>query len=631
MTHPLRVTRTPSRNRRLPWAFRSELLLVPLLFVLPFITGCAYFNTFYNAQKSFNEGLRLKEQNQQVQAKAKFDKAIEKSARVVQRWPNSRWVDDALFLIGRSYFETGQYGRAIRQFDGLLLAFPKSRYTGPASLWRARAMLGEKRFAEAMLALATVRRDWPREADAAAYTAALALIEHGDTERGLDSLSVLLNRSRRSRWRTEALKLLADARFDAGSYAEAERNYREYLRAAPDPRRRAEVQLRLAAALLEQGKAAPAARAAREVVGRYPQLDDQANLLLGRALAALGRTDEAVTTWRSVRGQNDYGAEAMFRIGRHFEASGDLATARACYDTARLRRPESVWGINAARRGLLVEALDARNNNTRPADEALFLLAEAYNAALGEYQQALELYGQVSDSFPDSPFAPQAMLAQAWILRTPLRDSAAAEPLLHRLIARYPDSEHADEARRWLGLPVPQRRTASTALPEKADSTPPARSQPATPPLPDQPEPKPEQPEQLQQLAGESTPAPEPARPLPASDTTPTTASQLLPLYFDTDSASLRSDQLEKLRRNARLIQDSITARIRLVGHCDPRGSESYNQALGQRRAETVRALLIAEGINPDRLEAASEGESRPVTLDPRQYALNRRVEFELR
>lgn len=628
MTHPLRVTRAPDRNRRLPWAFRPELLLVPLLLVLPFTTGCAYFNTFYNARKSFNEGLLLKEQNQQVQAKAKFDKAIEKSARVVQRWPNSRWVDDALFLIGRSYYETGQYGRAVRQFDGLLLAFPKSRYTGPAALWRARAMLGEKRFAEAMLALAAVRRDWPREADAAAYTAALALIENGDTERGLDSLSVLLKRSRRSRWRTEALKLLADARFDAGSYAEAERNYREYLRAAPDPRRRAEAQLRLAAALLEQNKAALAARTAREVVGRYPQLDDQANLLLGRALAALGRTDEAVTTWRSVRGQNEYGAEAMFRIGRHFEASGDLATARACYDTARLRRPESVWGINAARRGLLVEALDARNNNTRPADEALFLLAEAYNAALGEYQQALELYGRVSDSFPDSPFAAQALLAQAWILRTPLRDSAAAEPLLRRLITTYPDSEYADEARRWLGLPVPLRPTASTARPERADSTPPTRTPPEPPPPPTQPEPKPEQ---LQQPPGQSRKAVEPDRTRSAADTTRPALVRLLPLYFDTDSASLRSDQLENLRRNARLIQDSITARIRLVGHCDPRGSESYNLTLGRRRAETVRDSLIAAGISPDRLETASEGERRPVTLDPQQYELNRRVEFELR
>ena len=46
--------------------------------------GCAYFNTFYNAKAAYREGMKLKEQNQNSQAKAKFDKAIEKSALLIQ-------------------------------------------------------------------------------------------------------------------------------------------------------------------------------------------------------------------------------------------------------------------------------------------------------------------------------------------------------------------------------------------------------------------------------------------------------------------------------------------------------------------------------------------------------------------
>jgi hypothetical protein len=71
--------------------------------------GCAFYNTFYNAKASYREGMKLKEQNQNTQARAKFDKAIEKSALVIKQWPKSRWVDDALFLVGTSYYQVGQY------------------------------------------------------------------------------------------------------------------------------------------------------------------------------------------------------------------------------------------------------------------------------------------------------------------------------------------------------------------------------------------------------------------------------------------------------------------------------------------------------------------------------------------
>jgi len=78
--------------------------------------GCAYFNMFYNAKAAYRDGVRLKDQNQNTQAKAKFDKAIEKSALVIKRWPKSRWVDDALFLVGVSYYQEGQYDKAVREF-----------------------------------------------------------------------------------------------------------------------------------------------------------------------------------------------------------------------------------------------------------------------------------------------------------------------------------------------------------------------------------------------------------------------------------------------------------------------------------------------------------------------------------
>ncbi|NUS12606.1 MAG: OmpA family protein, partial [Streptomyces sp.] len=69
-------------------------------------------------------------------------------------------------------------------------------------------------------------------------------------------------------------------------------------------------------------------------------------------------------------------------------------------------------------------------------------------------------------------------------------------------------------------------------------------------------------------------------------------------------------------------------ATLDLVGHTDQVGTDSANDALGSRRAETVKGALVAAGVDAARITTASRGESEPVSEDPRQYRLNRRVEF---
>ena len=129
--------------------------------------GCAYYNTFYNAQAAYREGMKLKDQNQNFQAKAKFDKAIEKSALVIKRWPKSRWVDDALYLVGASYYQEGQYEKAVREFDQLSLAFPNSGLVPRAELYRGLALLAGKQYGTARVTLEAVKQKYPRLADEA--------------------------------------------------------------------------------------------------------------------------------------------------------------------------------------------------------------------------------------------------------------------------------------------------------------------------------------------------------------------------------------------------------------------------------------------------------------------------------
>jgi outer membrane protein OmpA-like peptidoglycan-associated protein/TolA-binding protein len=451
--------------------------------------GCAYYNTFYNARASYREGLGLKAQNQNTQAKAKFDKAIEKSALVIKQWPKSRWVDDALFLVGTSYYQEGQYAKAVREFDQLNLAFPNSGFVPQGELYRGLALLADKQYGTARVTLDAVRQKYPKFADDATFNLAKSFIDRTELERGTDSLAAFIERFPKSRFRRPAVKLLAEGSFTLKRYADAEKWYAFYARLSSDPKERALADLKIAACRYEQGKYEEAVAEVTDVLGRYPELDDEANLLLGKVLTETGRQMEALAAWVKVRGTGDFGAEAAFRIGKHHEEAADFDKARAYYDTAKTRRVDSDYGVLAVKRLALLDALAARETGKKtggdsltPA-EAMFLVAEVNNLNLGDYDKSIDLYQKVYDSFPATDWAAKALFAKAWIVRNAKNDTAGVVPLLEQVIAEYPETEYADESRRWLGLPVPKRAKKPEVKPETTATVPPAGTgEPATQP-----------------------------------------------------------------------------------------------------------------------------------------------------
>jgi peptidoglycan-associated lipoprotein len=108
------------------------------------------------------------------------------------------------------------------------------------------------------------------------------------------------------------------------------------------------------------------------------------------------------------------------------------------------------------------------------------------------------------------------------------------------------------------------------------------------------------------------------------------TESGLQKVYFDFDSSALRPDAISTLQRNADLIKQAPGAVIRVEGHCDERGTQEYNMALGERRALSVRDYLIRLGVPANRLITISYGEEMPAAMGSNEaaWAQNRRVEF---
>ena len=106
--------------------------------------------------------------------------------------------------------------------------------------------------------------------------------------------------------------------------------------------------------------------------------------------------------------------------------------------------------------------------------------------------------------------------------------------------------------------------------------------------------------------------------------------SALVDINFDFDRSEIRPDQRERLDTNAQWIQNNAGSKVQVEGHCDSRGTEEYNLALGERRANTIRDYLISYGVDATRLYTISYGEELP--LDPgtgeAAWGANRRAHF---
>jgi peptidoglycan-associated lipoprotein len=103
-------------------------------------------------------------------------------------------------------------------------------------------------------------------------------------------------------------------------------------------------------------------------------------------------------------------------------------------------------------------------------------------------------------------------------------------------------------------------------------------------------------------------------------------------IYFDYDKADLKAEAQTALEKKAKFLQANSTYSLAIEGNCDERGTNEYNLALGQRRADAAKNFLSSLGISADRITANTYGEEKPVDMghDEAAWSQNRRDEFKL-
>lgn len=167
--------------------------------------------------------------------------------------------------------------------------------------------------------------------------------------------------------------------------------------------------------------------------------------------------------------------------------------------------------------------------------------------------------------------------------------------------------------------------------PPPAPEPPPAVAQEPPPAAPEPPPAAPEPPP----AAPEPPPPPQKEEIVAQAAVAPTEdplawAASLADVHFDYDKSVIRKSEQDKLAAAAKVLKEDGKRKVVVEGHCDERGTASYNMALGERRARAVKRYLADLGVAGSQIQTTSFGKERPLCTDSNEdcYQRNRRGHF---
>lgn len=387
------LTRRPRRGRR--WRRAVALLLAVATSVS--VTSCVYFNTYYNAEKYFRQAEKARAEvgargeaggrdaRRRSQYVILYDKAVRKASMVLEKYPDSDLVDDAMFIAGRALYWQRDYQYAMRSFRDLELNFPESEYFDRARLWRGRTLMALGQSADARALFSDLVRQRSPVGDRAGMRQGELAAGEGDRR---------------------------------GAILE----YRKTLDAFPDTRLAALLWLRIGEANVDIGAPAQldSAMAAfdRALSSSPPDsVRYRASLSRGRVQHLQGHPDAALKTYQGLLARGNFRAwegETRILIGRYYQGRAQLAESLTQFERVRDDFPQTdVSAMALYETGLLY--LQEHGQRER---------AQEYFAEVSQ-----EKRGSRADSLADVVLKTCAeldgLIAQVWIA-----DSTAAAILL---------------------------------------------------------------------------------------------------------------------------------------------------------------------------------------------------------
>lgn len=322
------------------------------------VSGCAYFNTFYNARvnyrKAYNATRKRVTDNITSTEITNYDKAIEKSLKLLNNYPDSRYVDDALLLLGKSYFYKGDYRQAIDRLNELQTYYPESKLSNEADLYQARAFMEMKRFysADSVLQLLLANKGSKEIQASANYVLGDVLLKQRQFDAAIPYYQKALNLGLPNAEATVYFKIAA-AYDTLNSPERAAEFFQKVETADPTWEMLFASKFRYGIMLRKLGRIEESIRLFERLLSDDNNKASFAslNLEIGKSLLALGKTNDAIRTYQDVIAgypKTKESAEAYYLLGKIYERDlDDFEKAVACYQQVAFEFRASVFSDSA--------------------------------------------------------------------------------------------------------------------------------------------------------------------------------------------------------------------------------------------------------------------------------------------
>jgi len=448
--------------------------IIIILLLITFCSGCVYYNTFYHARKAFNtaENKRKASRGSKLSIdKGSYKKTIEKTDKVIEKYPNSKWYDDALYLNGISHYYTKNYNRAEKRFRELLAEFPEFENIKEVRIYLAKTKLQLGDEAEAMTLFEKLfeeSQDKSVKGDAA-MSLGEYYFENKDYEKSRIYFHSIIDSLGEGNDKLLAQGHIANSYFIRFKYKDALDNYLKILELDPDPDYKYQ-------AVFRAGECSYFLNDIEQGMDYFYQLAEDPDyfdslgqvklqLALGHELDGDILLAEEIYHEVAIESSDKVaGTIANYNLGLIYQFDyEDYKQAKSYYDKAKSRKAEESIYKDALQRSsdigkleqfLKRDVLDTSSTQEDINNAAItqYLLAELYFFQLDKPDSAYQEFEYIITKFPESYLAPQALIAMALLQRDYYNDTLAFDSTLRIVLSDYIRSDFAREAIDLLGL-----------------------------------------------------------------------------------------------------------------------------------------------------------------------------------
>ena len=438
------------------------------LAALTFLSGCVYFNTFYNARKQFDDADRKRretetrsDRSRRSQAYKKlYMNAIRKASIVLDRHPDSKWVDDALLLIGKAFYWREIHDEAVLKFQELAENFPESDLVEEAYYWRGLALRAEGRIDGARDIFVEIGSvEGGRFTKEARISLAELESDQENYQAAIDAYKQLLSEyEKEKKLKAKIWSGIGNAAFNQQRYDEAAAAYEQVLKSGPDIGTDYLTRLRLGRTLELQHRFQEALEVYGKIlkIKRFRSYEGDVRLRQANVHTSMEAFETAERIYAQITKNlphTEHSAFAYYEMGLiALQHRKDHASAKEHFQMAKREKSGSeAAGLVRMREKLLSDLKRYEKASQKKGEkgiEASFNLAELYLFGLSEPDSAVAVYDRVLKAADTSDAAPKALYALGLVYADTLKDDTAARRYFGQLVERYPASPFAVSARK---------------------------------------------------------------------------------------------------------------------------------------------------------------------------------------